>query len=161
VVLGFSLDSTANSINTVLEKSAQEQASANAQAVPEGVDAMPPVDGQALSEGDAAKAEAPKAALREEQISAFLDSGMRKAEAVGFGGSINLILLAPLVLLFSYTRRPKNPMLDLLIPVAGIALILLVYLEGTHQLLGTLPIPKINLQEFKDSATIYMNQFMQ
>jgi hypothetical protein len=86
---------------------------------------------------------------------------MRIALAVGFGGSISLIFLAPLVLLFSYTRRPKYPMLDLLIPVAGIALILLVYLEGTHQLLSALPIPKINLQEFKDSATIYMNQFMQ
>ena len=58
---------------------------------------------------------------------------------MGFGGSISLIFLAPLVLLFSYTRRPKNPMLDLLIPVAGIALILFVYLEGIHQLLPTCP----------------------
>ena len=160
VVLGFSLDSTANSINAVLEKSAQEQASANAQAVPEGVEAMPPVDGQALSEGDAAKAEAPKAALREEQISAFLDSGMRKAEAVGFGGSINLILLAPLVLLFSYTRKPKYGTLDIAIPVAGMALIVLVYLEGSHQLLGLLPIQKVNVQEMRDTADLYFNLLM-
>ena len=156
----FSVFSTVNSINAVLEQSAQEQASANAQAVPEGVDAMPPVDGQALSEGDAAKAEAPKAALREEQISAFLDSGMRQAMAVGFGGSINLILLAPLVLLFSYTRKPKYGTLDIAIPVAGMALIVLVYLEGSHQLLGLLPIQKVNVQEMRDTADLYFNLLM-
>jgi hypothetical protein len=112
-------------------------------------------------EGDEALRQAQDSAAKEALVQESIDTGMRIALAVGFGGSVGLIFLAPLVLLFSYTRRPKNPMLDLLIPVAGIALILLVYLEGTHQLLGTLPIPKINLQEFKDSATIYMNQFMQ
>ena len=112
-------------------------------------------------EGDEALRQAQDSAAKEALVQESIDTGMRIALAVGFGGSVGLIFMAPLVLLFSYTRRPKSPMLDLLIPVAGIALILLVYLEGTHQLLGTLPIPKINLQEFKDSATIYMNQFMQ
>jgi hypothetical protein len=115
----------------------------------------------APGEDDAALREAGDIAAHDAEIETSIYTGMRIASAVGFGGSIGLFLLAPLVLLFSYTRRPKNPMLDLLIPAAGIALILLVYLEGTHQLLSALPIPKINLQEFKDSATIYMNQFMQ
>ena len=96
-----------------------------------------------------------------EEMGNFVVWAIGEGESVGFGGSVGLIFLAPLVLLFSYTRRPKNPMLDLLIPAAGIALILLAYLEGIHQLLGMLPIPKINLQELKGTVTMYMDQFTQ
>ena len=44
-----------------------------------------------------------------------------------------LILAVPLVLLFSYTKTHKNPKIDLFIPIGGIALIALVLLEGTFQ----------------------------
>lgn len=86
-----------------------------------------------------------EAAAHEAQINASIDTGMRLAEAVGFGGSMYLIVLAPLVLLLSYTRKPKNRLVDTLIPVAGVALILFVYVEGIHRLLGHLPIPKLDL----------------
>ena len=94
-------------------------------------------------------------AAHEAQINASIDTGIRLAEAVGFGGSMYLILLAPMVLLLSYTRKPRNRLLDTLIPVAGVALILLVYVEGIHQLLGHLPIPKLDLKELKDMITVY------
>ncbi len=89
-------------------------------------------------------------------LDAAAEKGMRVGIAVGFGGSIYLILLTPVVLLFSYTRKPKYPWLGLLVPVAGICLILLVYLEGVHQLLYRLPIPKMNLDDLAEMATDYV-----
>lgn len=59
--------------------------------------------------------------------------------SLGFGsGSIGLILLAPFVLLFSYTRRHKSILPDIVIPIAGMVLVVLVYLEGIFQALKTL-----------------------
>lgn len=95
-------------------------------------------------------------ALREEKMNASIDSGIRLSKAVGFGGSFYLIFLAPVVLLFCYTRQPKNPLTGILIPVAGMFLILFVYIEGFHQLLGHLPIEKVNLKEFKDMVAFYI-----
>ena len=43
-----------------------------------------------------------------------------------------LVFLAPVVLLFSYTRKPKYPWLGLVFPAAAICLILLIYIEGIH-----------------------------
>lgn len=99
-------------------------------------------------------------ATEEEILSASVESGIRLSKAVGFGDSICLILLAPLVLLFSYTRKPKSRLLDMLIPVAGIALILIVYLEGIHRLLGILPIQKLNIQELRDALEYSLTVFL-
>ena len=106
--------------------------------------------------------EAMDKALEENEINASLGSGIRIAEAVGFGDSVSLLMLAPLILLFSYTRRPKYPILNMLIPVAGFILILFVYLEGIHQLLPLLPVGKVDVQQLKQmisdaiSATLAM-----
>ena len=118
-----------------------------------------PADGPREDMTDAERVEA---ALNDAAQSDVLDTaaerGMRVGIAVGFGGSVYLIFLAPVVLLFSYTRKPKNPWLGLLIPVAGICLILLIYLEGIHQLLYHLPIEKIDLEELKQ--TLMLNAMM-
>ena len=106
----------------------------------------------------AATAEAPNAEMAEDPFMSSIYSGMRIAEAVGFGGSVSLFLLAPLVLLFSYTRKPKYPRLDLLIPVAGMVAIVFVYLEGTHWLLSRLPFKKMDLKEIREEAELYVNQ---
>ena len=55
-------------------------------------------------------------------------------DALGLGESITLLLIAPLMLLFSYTRIPKNPGMDILIPIFGVAVIALIYFEGFYQL---------------------------
>ena len=52
----------------------------------------------------------------------------------GFGGSTSLLFIAPFMLLFSYNRTPKYPKLDKFIPIVGIVLVFLVYLEGLYQL---------------------------
>lgn len=70
------------------------------------------------------------------------------AMVMGFGDSIMLWLLAPLVLLFSYTREPRNPAMGMMIPVAAIGIIVLLYLEAGHQALPSLNIPKMNMEGF-------------
>lgn len=50
----------------------------------------------------------------------------------GFGASITLIIIAPVMLLFSYNRKPRFPSLDKYIPLVGAALIVLVYLESVY-----------------------------
>ena len=82
------------------------------------------------------------------------------AQAMGFGNAcIPLLLASPFVLLFSYTRLPKSKIVSLLIPLAGIVLILLLLLEGTYQLVGsfsqkTQPIP---IRQVFDQITNTMN----
>lgn len=53
----------------------------------------------------------------------------------GVGGAIPLILIIPLVIMFSYTKTHANKKVDTLIPVAGIALIAFIYFEGLFQVM--------------------------
>jgi hypothetical protein len=117
-----------------------------------------PATAEPAATSTAATTEASNAETAEDPFMSSIYSGMRLAEAVGFGGSVSLFLLAPLVLLFSYTRKPKYPRLDLLIPVAGMVAILFVYLEGTHWLLSRLPFQKLDLKEIREEAELYVNQ---
>jgi hypothetical protein len=48
------------------------------------------------------------------------------------------ILIIPLLLLFSYTRKHKETLIDAMIPLAGIALIIMIYLEGGYELIAAL-----------------------
>ena len=75
------------------------------------------------------------------------------AMVMGFGDSVMLWLLAPLVLLFSYTREPRNPAMGMMIPVAAIGIIVLLYLEAGHQALPNLNIPKMNMEGFVNRET--------
>ena len=59
--------------------------------------------------------------------------GLETAYTAGFGVSMTLILCVPLVLLFSYKKTHKNPKLDSFVPIAGIALVALVFIEGMFQ----------------------------
>lgn len=63
----------------------------------------------------------------------------RHAAAMDLGESIPLLLLAPIMLLFSYTRIHNNKTFDLLIPVIGIAAIVIAYLEGLYQFFLMVP----------------------
>ena len=81
-----------------------------------------------------------------------IEKGMLTALAVGFGGSISLALLSPIVLLFSYTRVPKNKKIGMMIPAAAIVIIFVLYLEGIHGALFRLPIQKLSLKEINDFA---------
>ena len=75
-----------------------------------------------------------------DELGALLLARLDVFSAIGFGESVGLILVVPLILLFSYTKKHKNPKIDLLIPAVGIAFIGIVLVEGTFQVI-TLNLP--------------------
>ena len=79
------------------------------------------------------------------------------AVIMGFGNSFVLVFLAPLVLLFSYTRKPKSIMVGLLVPVSSFALIMLLYLEAGHQTIPMFNIPRFNLQDMLNPPAVTMD----
>ena len=58
---------------------------------------------------------------------------------MGFGGAIALLAIIPFTLLFDYTKEYKNKKADIIIPIAGIAAIAFIYLEGFFQLTKQVP----------------------
>lgn len=61
--------------------------------------------------------------------------GMKEAMAWGFGMTGNMIFLIPIMLLFSYTRNSKIPFINIAIPLAGVVVIILCYIDGLFQML--------------------------
>ena len=62
----------------------------------------------------------------------------KAAEAVskmGFGDTMTLIMLVPVILLFSYTRDHKDKKADIIIPVIGVCTIGWVYIEAAYKIL--------------------------
>ncbi len=57
----------------------------------------------------------------------------------GFGVCGGVAGVIPIVLLFSYTRTYKDNSLDIIIPIAGVGLLALVYIEGLYWFLKYLP----------------------
>lgn len=55
--------------------------------------------------------------------------------AIGFGGAFPIMFTAPIVLLYSYNKIPKNKMISMVIPIVGITVILLIIIQGVYQLL--------------------------
>ena len=73
------------------------------------------------------------------------------AKAAGFGQSWPLLFAAPVVLLYSYNKIPKQPLISVLIPVAAIVIIILMVFEAIYQGAGFL-IPediKIDIEMLK------------
>ena len=64
-----------------------------------------------------------------------VELAVERMYSYGFGGSGILILLAPLMLLLSYTRKPRIRFSDMLVPYIAIILIIFVYLEAGYQFL--------------------------
>ena len=71
----------------------------------------------------------------------ILQSG-KIASALGFGNHFLMILIIPIILLFSYTRTHKDQMGDILIPFFGVVLAVIVTVEGLYQCL-LLQIPSL------------------
>ena len=60
------------------------------------------------------------------------------AKAAGFGQSWPLLLAAPIVLLYSYNKIPKQPLISVLIPLVAIVIIILMVFEALYQGAGFL-----------------------
>ena len=48
----------------------------------------------------------------------------------GFGKTVGMILIVPVILLFNYTKTHKNAIIDMMIPVGGVAAIAVIYIDG-------------------------------
>jgi hypothetical protein len=83
------------------------------------------------------------------------------ADAIGFGRSWPLILVAPIMLLYSYTRKPKFPQFAILIPVVAIVLIVFVVIQGGYQILNVANIPRISYLEVKKNITETIQMLME
>ena len=75
------------------------------------------------------------------------------AMSIGFGKASCLVFFAPIVLLFNYTKIPKNKTVGMLIPVAGIVLIALLGVQGIYQLVAIAPIPKMDGAKLGEALT--------
>ena len=53
----------------------------------------------------------------------------------GFLQTLPLLAIIPLVLLFDYKKTYKNNMVDIVIPIVGVAMVAVVYLEGGFQII--------------------------
>ena len=95
----------------------------------------------------------------EEKLVAMADSTQMLKQSVavsmGFGGaSITLMVVAPFVLLFNYTKVPKNKTVGMLIPAAGILLIVILGIQGIYQLVSIAPIPKVDGKALGEELTM-------
>lgn len=76
-----------------------------------------------------------------EMMNDFVTQTLHVAVAAGFGESMVLLVIAPIVLLFSYSRRHKDTKVDMFIPMISIVIIVAIYLEAFFQ--ATCEIPNI------------------
>lgn len=60
------------------------------------------------------------------------------AKVYGFGECTGLFLAIPFILLYSYTRDYKDNTIDIIIPFAGIGLILFAYVEAIYRIVMTI-----------------------
>ena len=77
---------------------------------------------------------------------------------IGLGDGAYMAFIAPVVLLFSYTRQPKFKQYLSFIPVAGIALILLIALQSGYQIVHVADVPKIGMKLFGNEALEFIKE---
>ena len=68
------------------------------------------------------------------EFDALIVNTIQLADNLGFGKSISLLFTIPFVMLFSYSKTHNNPQVDKFIPLAGIGLIVLIYIEGIFEI---------------------------
>lgn len=75
----------------------------------------------------------------------LLDYVIEEAKSIGFGGASLMIVIAPFILFFSYTKNYKKSKVDTMIPVGAIAVIVLVGIEVFRRILIMMPEKLIKL----------------
>lgn len=74
-----------------------------------------------------------------ETVEESLMLAINSARHVGLGETMPMLVLVPVVMLFSYTRSHKNGTFDLILPWFGIIGVGLVWIEGLYQVLLRAP----------------------
>ena len=62
---------------------------------------------------------------------------LERAQSIGLGGSTTLFLVAPIALLYSYTKVHQNKKIDSFLPIIGIGLVVFTIVEGLYLTLRT------------------------
>ena len=60
----------------------------------------------------------------------FIGDQMRMVYKWGFGKTLPLLFIIPLIMFFDYRKAYKNNLIDIIIPVVGVGLLAFTYLEG-------------------------------
>ncbi len=98
----------------------------------------------------------------EDELLLYVFAKLSVLTNAGMGGAVPLIMIIPIVLLFSYTKTHKNKNFDVIIPALGIALMAAVYFEGFF-LVITKNLEKIMTvieNETGDEATFLSGKFV-
>ena len=72
------------------------------------------------------------------------------AIAVGFGKSIPLLFISPIMLFYSYTRKPRFEKIGTLLPMVSMVVIVLIVIQGVYQLIAVAGLPRIDFNELKE-----------
>lgn len=93
----------------------------------------------------------------EEMAELYIEIKTMALVNAGVGGAVPLLLIIPLVIMFSYTKTHKNKKFDTILPFAGIGVIAFIYFEGLFQVMtsniGTIT-KKIEETDFPEDASI-------
>ncbi len=77
--------------------------------------------------------------LKDPEMMTKTAEAVNRLNDLGIGQSLALLLLSPVMLLFSYTRKYEHRIVDSFIPIVGLGAIALVYVEGLYQFVYSLP----------------------
>ncbi|MBR4344229.1 MAG: hypothetical protein IKP88_16270 [Lachnospiraceae bacterium] len=69
-----------------------------------------------------------------ENILPIVTNALSKVTAWGMGETAPMILLVPIILLFSYTRKHEEPLIDTVIPIIAVIAIVVIYIDGIFQI---------------------------
>ena len=94
--------------------------------------------------------------LTPEVTETLIDTSAKGVYGWGIGNHFPMIIIIPVILLFSYTRRHKNEKVDLVVPAGGVILAFFVGLEGLHQ--GILMNIPILMKMLEDMLGTYLLQ---
>ena len=64
----------------------------------------------------------------------FIDE-FAKVYSIGFGQTLPLLLIVPIIMLFDYRKTYENKLPDIIIPVVGIVLLIIVTIEGGFEVI--------------------------
>ena len=71
--------------------------------------------------------------LPEEYLPLVMQTQLDATRDLGFGMCTPMILLLPIIFFFDYTKTYKNKNVDIIIPVAAVAIIILLFIEGFYE----------------------------
>ena len=90
----------------------------------------------------------------EEEIELIATSNFNSWLSIGFGGAVSLLPVIPIVMFFDYKKEHQNKKVDSLLPLIGIGLIAIVYVEGIFEIIIN-NIPSI-IEKIKEIFSMFM-----